>query len=266
MSARRFQQEPECGICARTGFETVWGTGFRIGLGRLCLCAVFPGLVLAGLLLWTGPELVTQAHAASKAEPAQATQAGVPGQPDPSEARALLHTSISRVLSLIKNPNYVNPATKPVVRRQIEDEVYHIFDFMAFSAHTLGHDWQRFDQRQREDFSTAFANLLFSTYLNRIDGYNGERVRYVGERRNRAGTRVEVLTEVSMQDGTVMPIAYRMTPAGDTWVVYDVFIEGVSLVENYRVQFRELLASSSPDGLIARVQERARRLEAGHDD
>ncbi|HIW00987.1 MAG TPA: ABC transporter substrate-binding protein [Candidatus Desulfovibrio intestinipullorum] len=251
MSARRFQHRE--------------GNGARYPGPAILLAAAVFCVCLAGTLQDTAADCVAQAHAASTALTPTKGPANPAVHPDPGQARVLLHTSISRVLSLIKNPNYVNPATRPVVRRQIEDEVYHIFDFMAFSAHTLGKDWQRFSQRQRENFSTAFANLLFSTYLNRVDGYNGEEVRYVGERRNRAGTRVEVLTEVSMQDGSVMPIAYRMMATADTWVVYDVFIEGVSLVENYRVQFREVLASSSPDGLIARVQERARRVEAGHD-
>ena len=63
--------------------------------------------------------------------------------PDPSLARQMLETSTDRILSLLKNPNYVNPATRAPLRRQIEDEVYHIFDFREFSARTLGQHWEK---------------------------------------------------------------------------------------------------------------------------
>ena len=83
-----------------------------------------------------------------------------------SPARKALEVSISRVLDCIKNPDYVNPATRPPLRRQIEDEVYHIFDFGEFSSRTGGPRWKEFSAAQKKSFSNAFADLLLTTYLS----------------------------------------------------------------------------------------------------
>lgn len=174
-----------------------------------------------------------------------------------SPARKALEVSISRVLDCIKNPDYVNPATRPPLRRQIEDEVYHIFDFGEFSSRTVGPRWKEFSAAQKKSFSNAFADLLLTTYLNKVDGYNGEQVAYTGEIANAAKTRVEVRTEITMKDGTRVPVAYRMMAKDNSWRVYDIIVENLSLVKNYRTQFQDILTSGTPDELIARVKAKA---------
>ena len=167
-----------------------------------------------------------------------------------SPARKALEVSISRVLDCIKNPDYVNPATRPPLRRQIEDEVYHIFDFGEFSSRTVGPRWKEFSAAQKKSFSNAFADLLLTTYLNKVDGYTGEIA-------NAARTRVEVRTEITMKDGTRVPVAYRMMAKDNSWRVYDIIVENLSLVKNYRTQFQDILTSGTPDELIARVRAKA---------
>lgn len=220
-----------------------------------------PALLLCLLLSLACPVQVQAAAAGTTAGAASVEET----EPDPGMARQLLETSIERILTLLQNPNYVNPATRGPYRRQIEDEVYHIFDFAEFSARTLGQSWRNFTADEKGSFTEAFASLLFSTYLNQIDGYNGEKVRIVSERRSSSRKRVEIGTELTMSDGRILPVSYRMMfrndAAGGTWVVYDVFVEGISLVNNYRTQFQEILISSSPATLIERV--RARAMEAG---
>ncbi len=181
-----------------------------------------------------------------------------------AQARAALESSVTRVLSLIQRPDYVNPATREPLRRQIEDEVYYIFDFGEFSARTVGQAWKGFTPRQKKAFTEAFAELLFATYLSRIDGYNGEKVRYLGERANADETRVEVRTELTLEGGQVLPVDYRMLPKEGGWVVYDVVVEGVSLVKNYRTQFQELLSGASPEEVTARVKAKAAEVDSSH--
>ena len=174
-----------------------------------------------------------------------------------SPSRQALETSVTRILGFIKDPGYVNPATRGPLRRQIEDEVYHIFDFTEFSARTVGQRWSTFTPQQQKKFSDAFAELLLCTYLGKIDGYNGEKVAFVGERANQAGDRVEQKTLLTMKDGKKIPVDYRMMPKNGGWCVYDVIVEGVSLVKNYRTQFQDILQTSSPDELTARVKTKA---------
>ena len=100
-------------------------------------------------------------------------------------------------------------------------------------------------------------NLLLTTYLNKVDGYNGEQVAYTGEIANAAKTRVEVRTEITMKDGTRVPVAYRMMAKDNSWRVYDIIVENLSLVKNYRTQFQDILTSGTPDELIARVKAKA---------
>ena len=188
----------------------------------------------------------------------------------PSEVRAsspaqlALETSINRILSSIKNPDYVNPATRRPLRQQIEDEVLHIFDFGEFSSRTVGPRWHTFTPEQKKAFSDAFADLLISTYVNKIDGYNGEQVLYTGEVASAKGDRVEVRSVITMKDGKKVPVAYRMLPKNGKWMVYDVLIENISLVKNYRTQFQDILNTDSPENLIARIKAKAVEVQQEH--
>ena len=181
-----------------------------------------------------------------------------------SPAQLALETSISRILSSIKNPDYVNPATRGPLRQQIEDEVLHIFDFKEFSSRTVGPRWSTFSPAQQQQFSDAFAELLLNTYLSKIDGYNGEQVVYTGEVSSPKGDRTEVRTVITMKDSKKVPVAYRMLPKDGTWFVYDVLIENISLVKNYRTQFQDILNSGSPDQLIAKVKAKAQEVRQGN--
>ncbi|MDR2054334.1 MAG: ABC transporter substrate-binding protein [Desulfovibrio sp.] len=182
---------------------------------------------------------------------------------DASQARRALEVSTGRILACIKNPDYVNPATRAYLRQQIEEEVLHIFDFTEFSFRTVGQRWRTFTPDQQKRFSDAFADLLISTYVNKIDGYNGEQVDYAGE--ISSGDKVEVRTVITMKDGKKIPVAYRMLPKGDAWRVYDVLIENVSLVKNYRAQFQDILNKDAPDRLIERIGGKAREARQQHE-
>lgn len=181
-----------------------------------------------------------------------------------SPARQSLETATNRILNFIKNPDYVNPATRGPIRQQIEDEVLHIFDFSEFSSRTVGPRWRNFTAQQKREFSDAFADLLINTYLNKIDGYNGEQVLYTGEVSSAKGDRTEVRTVVTMKDGKKVPVAYRMLPKNGKWLVYDVLIENISLVKNYRTQFQDILNTNSPENLIARIKAKAMEVRQEH--
>lgn len=178
------------------------------------------------------------------------------------EARQALSTAIDKILNEIKNPGWSNPAERAELRKGVENEVYRIFDFDEFSARTVGPRWKSFSPEEKKRFSNAFAHLLFNTYLNKITGYNGEQVEYMGETVQSNPPRVEVKTQITMKDGKKTPVAYRMLPRDGGWRVYDVVIENMSLVKNYRTQFNDILRSASPDELIGRVEKRAQEVQA----
>lgn len=178
-----------------------------------------------------------------------------------SSARQTLEKSVDAILTCIKDPAYSHAATRSGLRSRIEAEVRKIFDFEEFSSRTVGTSWRDFSPTQKSAFTSAFADLLFSTYLDKVNGYNSERIAYTGENASAAGDRVEVRTILTLKDGKNVPVDYRMLPKDGTWRVYDVLIEGISLVKNYRTQFQDILSKGTPEALILRVSERARIMQ-----
>lgn len=178
-----------------------------------------------------------------------------------SPAHTALDQTVNAILLCVKDPGYSNAATRPALRARIEVEVRRIFDFEEFSSRTVGMPWRTFTPAQQSEFTSAFSDLMFSTYLDKVNGYNGERVAYVGETSNPAGDRVEVRTVMTLKDGKSIPIDYRMLPKAGTWRIYDVLVEGISLIKNYRTQFQDILSKGTPEDLIARVRERARVMQ-----
>ena len=160
---------------------------------------------------------------------------------------AVLQTQIDQILNVLKEPNYKDPIKRVPLRAQIEKYVHEIFDFSEFSARTVGRNW---------------PNLLLITYLDKIQGYNGEKIEYSGEVLSTKGDRAEIQTIVTLSDGKPVPVAYRMMLKNGKWVVYDVLIENVSLIKNYRSQFQDVLTRGTPEQLIERVEARARELQA----
>ncbi len=176
-----------------------------------------------------------------------------------------LQVSIDEILEYLKKPEYTDPTTRPPLQKEVEKIIYKIFDFDEFSKRAVGTHWKKFSDTQKEATSTAFAALLSATYLGQIKGYNGEKFDYVGEMLSKNGKRAEVRTSLQLSNKTSVPVAYRMIENGGVWRVYDVVIEQVSLVKNYRSQFGALLKDESPEELIARIKERTQHLEAEQD-
>ncbi len=201
--------------------------------------ALFPAFVLSSFL---GVAVLIVSCACAQAAPS---------------AREVLESEVTAILDIIRKPAYANPATRGPLRADLEREVRKGFDFDEFSSRTAGPRWQQFTAEQKRQFSNAFADLLINTYAGKISGYNGEKVAYTGERTSAKGDRAEVLTVVTLKDGKKVPVAYRLLPKDGTWKVYDVLIENISLVKNYRTQFQDILKNASPEDLIARIRAKA---------
>ena len=171
-------------------------------------------------------------------------------------ARQTAEAGADRIMALLSDPAFKDPATKPAIRQKVEAEVLQLFDFDEFSTRTVGPTWRKFTPEQKEAFKTAFTDLLRNTYIDTLDEYNGEKVRFTGEVSANNGKRVEVQMEflVSKQ---AYPVAFRMLEKKGRWVVYDVLIEGISMIKNYRDQFRDILSKGDPQTLIERVQAKA---------
>lgn len=174
-----------------------------------------------------------------------------------SPARLTLNHTMDKVLGILQDPDYANTETRPALRAEIEAEILKIFDATGFSMRTVGPKWRSFSAQQRDAFTEAFSSLLRATYLNNLTGYNGEEIQYTGERFTSKGDKVEIQTVLMLKDKVPVPIAYRMSETNGQWTIYDVVVEGISLVKNYRSQFAELLQNGSAEDLIAQIHAKA---------
>jgi phospholipid transport system substrate-binding protein len=165
----------------------------------------------------------------------------------PTEA---LSASIDKIIALLADPAYKNPDTRPAMRTKLITAIDAVFDMKELSRRALGAQWNKFTPEQQQRFVTAFGQLLQNTYLDKIESYTDEKVQYLKEQDLGTG-KVEVDTKV-VGKGKEIPISYRLSDHNG-WKVYDVVIEGVSLVQNYRTQFGQILVNETPDALIAKI-------------
>ncbi len=177
--------------------------------------------------------------------------------PAAREARAGLPTdqlkgAIDRVVKTIDDPAYKGEDKAPERRRAVRKIANDIFDFGEIARRSLARHWQPLTDKQREEFVMLFADLLERSYISKIELYGGEKIVYTGERVD--GDQASVATRIITKNGTDVPIDYRLFKRGDRWLVYDVNIEGVSLVSNYRTQFNKIIQTASYNDLVQKMR------------
>jgi phospholipid transport system substrate-binding protein len=143
------------------------------------------------------------------------------------------------------------PAKRRAAVRKVAED---IFDYPETARRALGPHWSARTPEEQREFVAIFADLLDHAYLSKIDVYQGEKVEYTGETVD--GDQATVKTTLVIPKGTSIPIDYRMHRVNDRWRVYDVVIEGVSLVANYRTQFNRIVRSESYQALVQKLRDR----------
>jgi phospholipid transport system substrate-binding protein len=175
--------------------------------------------------------------------------------PGPTEQ---LKGVIDRVLEVLEDPalkGEAKAADRHRAVRQIADEM---FDFEETARRAMAQHWRSLTPAQRREFVDVFSDLLERAYMSKIELYGGEKIQYPGERVE--GDVATVLTRLITKKGIEVPIDYRMLKRGDRWRVYDVSIEGVSLVANYRTQFNSIIRTSSYDELLRKMRSRVEEI------
>lgn len=172
------------------------------------------------------------------------------------EPMAALKEPVDEVIALLKDPQYQGADKEVLQREKIMTVVDRIFDFTEVSKRTLGRNWRNFSPQQRKNFSEVFGDFLGFTYYKKVkDAYQGETVVYLSQEMN-GPDKATVKTKIPRPAGDI-PLDYRMAKRKENWRVYDVIIEGISLVKNYRTQFNEILNKETPDQLIAKLKEKS---------
>ncbi len=175
------------------------------------------------------------------------------------EAQSVVQASVDELIAIVSSPEYKNPDTKAQKRKEAEDSVMKAFDFEEFSTRTVGPRWRSFTAEEKTAFIAAFTNLLRNTYIDALDNYSGQTVEYLSALEGNNGTRVEIRVNIQ-SNGQKFPLAFRMLKKNNAWVVYDVLIENISLIKNYREQFKSILQTAAPMELSAKIQEKAEEI------
>lgn len=165
-----------------------------------------------------------------------------------------IRANVDRVLGILTSPEYEAETDKTEQLRQIEAVVDNFFDAEELSKRSLGQYWKIFTPEQKQEFQPLFLKLIKQVYLKKSLTYNGEVVNY-NQEIIKSDTLAEVHTTVTSPSLNI-PIIYYMIRKDVSWKVYDVSVENVSLIKNYRSQFRSILQNNSPDKLIATLREK----------
>jgi len=165
-----------------------------------------------------------------------------------------LKTSIDRVVQILDDPGLKVESMATERHAALRQVANAIFDFSETARRALGRHWHNLSDAARAEFVALFTDLLERSYIGKMEQYNGEKVRYVGDASD--GNAAVVKTRLLTKAGAEVPVDYRMLKNGDRWLVYDVTVDGVSLVANYRTQFNQIIQSASYEDLVKRLRSR----------
>ena len=185
---------------------------------------------------------------------------------EPTESLAGLATdqvkgTVDQVIKILTDPALKGEKKIRERRAKIRQVVLQRFGFTEMSKRSLGRYWNERTPEERTEFVRLYTDLLERAYIDRIEGYTGEQVVYLGESVD--GDYSEVRSKIVTKRNQEIPIIYRLQKIDSNWEVYDVIVEGVSLVNNYRTQFSKIIRTSSYQELVKKMQMKLEGEEAG---
>lgn len=180
----------------------------------------------------------------------------IPAWAGAAEPMATIKAPIDQVIAILNDPQYKSPGSRMAQREIIWNTVKPMFDFDEIAKRAVARNWRDFSDEEKRAFADVFAEFLGNTYIDKIQGeYHNEQIVYLGEDFY-SDVYAEVKTHI-VREALEIPVNYRMfKDGGGQWKVYDIIVEGVSLVKNYRTQFASILKNESPAQLIQRLNKK----------
>jgi phospholipid transport system substrate-binding protein len=163
-----------------------------------------------------------------------------------------IKSTVDQVIQILTDAQLQGESKKQERRKGLREAIFVRFDFQQMAQRTLGAHWQRRTPEEQAEFIKVFSDLLEQTYVDKIESYNNEKFIYTNERID--GPYAEVGSKMQTSKGEEFTINYKLHRVGADWRVYDLVIENVSLVNNYRSQFNRILTNSTYDELISKIK------------
>jgi phospholipid transport system substrate-binding protein len=164
-----------------------------------------------------------------------------------------MKTTVSQALAVLQDQALKKPERTDERVTQLKKIADSRFDYGEMAKRSLGGQWDKLAERERQEFVDLFTELLTATYVEKIHAYSGEEVKFINERLE--GNYAEVKS-IMVGKKTEIPLDYRLMMKGGDWKAYDVVVDGLSLVRNYRGQFTAILRSSSYEHLVQSLREK----------
>jgi phospholipid transport system substrate-binding protein len=170
--------------------------------------------------------------------------AGAPGEQ--------VHQTVNKLLAILKDPRLKGDANKNERREKLKEVIYQRFDFTEMAKRSLGSEWRRRSPEEQKGFVRLFTDLLERAYLDQLESYNGEKIQFLKELDG--DNYADVATKIIDNKGQEYSVNYRLHKVSEDWKVYDMVIEDISLINNYRSQFSRVLAKSSYEELVSTMK------------
>jgi phospholipid transport system substrate-binding protein len=164
-----------------------------------------------------------------------------------------VRATVDNIAAILKNPALKTDAKKNERREQLRQAIFSRFDFTEMAKRSLGSHWRKLSPQDQEEFTRLFTDLLERAYIDQIEAYNDEKFVYVKETIDQDFA--EVQSRIITPKGEYS-LNYRLHAVGPEWKVYDVVVENISLVNNYRSQFSRIIANQSYQELVRRMKSR----------
>lgn len=168
----------------------------------------------------------------------------------------MVQANVNKVLDVLRDPNLKGESAKGAKKEKLEVIYEQMFDGVELSMRTMGGNWKKLNPAQQKEFTLLYRQILEKAYIDKILSYTDEKIVFSKESmlsNNQAEVQTKVITS-----SKEIPIFYKVILKGGTWKVYDVVVENVSLVQNYRSQFNSILAKNTPDQLLEILRKKVK--------
>lgn len=182
----------------------------------------------------------------------------------PAQAFASVTDEVKRVVDevvrIVGDPELKKPQKEQQRRQALRNTISTIFDYQEMAQRSLATHWKQRSPAERKEFVSLFQTLLENSYAGKIESYKNEQILYLKEMVD--GQHAEVKSKVVVPRGDEYTLDYRLIQKGGKWMIYDVVIEGVSLVSNYRGQFNRIINRQGYAELVKKLRTKSEEIKA----
>jgi phospholipid transport system substrate-binding protein len=172
-----------------------------------------------------------------------------------------IKATVEKALTVLRDPKFKPPAKTSERRALLRQVLFARFDFSEMARRALGAHWRRRTPQEQQEFVRLFSELLERAYADTIESYSDEKIVYIGEKND--GNYAEVSSKILTSTGQEFSIGYKTQSIDGEWKVYDVVVENISMVNNFRSQFNRVINNSSYEELVRRLKDKQSEFAVG---